>query len=164
MSTSILLKRSDVPNLTPDISEVEIGEITINSFDGKLFTKINRSGAEAIVEIGGGSSDVSELDDLDDVDLSTNPPAVGQLLKWDGNNWVPSDKSDRRYIEDFTAPSGSSGFIISKVFESGDENIFINGILIKPSVYSITTNLNDTTLSFNSDLNEGDWVRAEVFA
>ena len=30
-----------------------------------------------------------ELDDLTDVDLTTNAPAVGQLLIWNGANWIP---------------------------------------------------------------------------
>jgi len=29
------------------------------------------------------------LDDLGDVDTSTAAPAVGEVLKWDGSNWVP---------------------------------------------------------------------------
>jgi hypothetical protein len=31
------------------------------------------------------------IDDLTDVDTTTDAPDVGQVLKWDGTNWVPDD-------------------------------------------------------------------------
>jgi hypothetical protein len=39
----------------------------------------------------GGDSNVVNLDDLGDVDLTTNPPSNGQTLKWDGSTWIPGD-------------------------------------------------------------------------
>lgn len=30
------------------------------------------------------------IDDLDDVDTTTSAPSVGDLLQWDGSNWVPA--------------------------------------------------------------------------
>jgi len=30
------------------------------------------------------------IDDLLDVDTTTTPPSVGDILKWDGSNWVPT--------------------------------------------------------------------------
>ncbi len=34
----------------------------------------------------------SSINNLSDVDVSTNPPSNGQILSWDGSNWVPSNK------------------------------------------------------------------------
>ena len=34
------------------------------------------------------------IDDLTDVDTSTNAPAVGEILIWDGTNWVPESLAD----------------------------------------------------------------------
>ena len=34
------------------------------------------------------------IDDLTDVDTSTNTPAVGEILIWDGTNWVPESLAD----------------------------------------------------------------------
>ena len=42
-----------------------------------------------------GAGDVSSLNDLDDVDTSTNAPSVDQVLVWDGTNWVPGDQSSQ---------------------------------------------------------------------
>ena len=38
---------------------------------------------------GGGGGGAVEIDDLNDVDTETNPPAIGQVLVWNGSNWVP---------------------------------------------------------------------------
>ena len=35
------LKRSDVTGLVPGAAELELGELALNTFDGKLFTKIS---------------------------------------------------------------------------------------------------------------------------
>ncbi len=39
----------------------------------------------------GGGSSVTALDDLSDVDTTTAAPATGDLLEFDGTNWVPVD-------------------------------------------------------------------------
>jgi len=66
MPTKILFKRNDIPTIEPTINEINLGEIAINTHDGKLFTKINQNGNESIVEIGGGGSGgtASELEKI----------------------------------------------------------------------------------------------------
>ena len=51
-----------------------------------------------------GLSVVQSIDDLTDVDTSTTPPGVGQVLKWDGSasKWLPANDS-----------SGSSGITLT---------------------------------------------------
>jgi hypothetical protein len=49
---NILLKRSDVPNLIPDISELSLGELAVNTADGKLYAKTSLQGRESIIGIG----------------------------------------------------------------------------------------------------------------
>ena len=49
-----------------------------------------------------GLSIVQGIDDLSDVDTSTTPPGVGQVLKWDGVQWEPANDS-----------SGSGGITLS---------------------------------------------------
>jgi hypothetical protein len=48
----IKLKRSAVASKAPTITDLELGELAVNTYDGKLFTKKNVGGAESIVEIG----------------------------------------------------------------------------------------------------------------
>jgi hypothetical protein len=51
MANLIKIKRSDVPGKIPQISDLALGELAINTFDGKLYTKKD-DGTEGIVEIG----------------------------------------------------------------------------------------------------------------
>ena len=38
-----------------------------------------------------------QIDDLSDVDVSTNSPVNGQVLKWNGTNWVPANDNNSTY-------------------------------------------------------------------
>ena len=51
MTNTILFKRNNTSGTIPTVSSLELGEIAINTYDGKLFTKIN-DGSESIVEVG----------------------------------------------------------------------------------------------------------------
>lgn len=50
----IKLKRSSVAGKAPVVGDLELGELALNTHDGKLYTKKN-NGTESIVEIGGGA-------------------------------------------------------------------------------------------------------------
>lgn len=53
MSTPIRLKRSAIPNKRPALNDLQIGELALNFYDGKLYTKEQRGeGNLSIVEIG----------------------------------------------------------------------------------------------------------------
>ena len=51
-SPVIKIKRSSVQNNAPTAAQLELGELALNTYDGKLFTEIN-DGSVSIVEIGG---------------------------------------------------------------------------------------------------------------
>ena len=51
MSQVIKLKRSAVPSNVPTTAQLELGEIAINTYDGKMFIKKD-DGFQSIVEIG----------------------------------------------------------------------------------------------------------------
>ena len=44
----------------------------------------------------------SGIDNLTDVDVTTNTPTNGQALGWDGTNWIPTDKSNVQKIDDLS--------------------------------------------------------------
>jgi hypothetical protein len=52
MVTRILHRKSASGGAVPTTAAIQLGEIAINTFDGKLFIKKN-NGVESIVEIGG---------------------------------------------------------------------------------------------------------------
>jgi len=53
MATLMKLKRSAVEGNIPTTSQLELGELALNTYDGKLYTKKNVGGTETVVEIGG---------------------------------------------------------------------------------------------------------------
>ena len=53
MANIVRLKRSAVASAVPTTAQLALGELAINTFDGKLFLKRN-NGTESIVEIGAG--------------------------------------------------------------------------------------------------------------
>ena len=52
MSQTILIKRSSVSGKTPTTAQLSLGELALNTYDGKIFLKKNVLGVESIVEIG----------------------------------------------------------------------------------------------------------------
>ena len=51
MAQTIKLKRSAVSGNTPSTSDLELGEIAINTYDGKVFIKKD-DGSASVVEVG----------------------------------------------------------------------------------------------------------------
>jgi len=56
MSQNIRLKRSAVPGRIPTVEQLELGEIALNTYDGKLYLKQDVNGSEAIVNVGYSAS------------------------------------------------------------------------------------------------------------
>lgn len=52
MASLVKLKRSAVAGKTPLTSDLELGELAVNTFDGKLFTKKD-NGTASVVELNG---------------------------------------------------------------------------------------------------------------
>lgn len=52
MAQQILIKRSSQAGKAPTIAQLALGELAVNTYEGKLFIKKNVSGTETIVEIG----------------------------------------------------------------------------------------------------------------
>ncbi len=92
MAKKITLKRSNVNNKVPTTTDLDLGEVGINTYDGKMFIKKD-DGTASIIEIGY----VKSVDDLTDVDTTTSAPSNGEVLAWDGTNWVPTADSDTTY-------------------------------------------------------------------
>lgn len=52
MANTVLHKRSATASASPAVSDISLGEIAVNTYDGKLFVKKSVSGTESIIEIG----------------------------------------------------------------------------------------------------------------
>lgn len=53
MANTFKLKRSAVQGRVPTVGDLQLGELALNTFDGKLYTKKD-NGTASIVEIGAG--------------------------------------------------------------------------------------------------------------
>ncbi|MCP4928830.1 MAG: hypothetical protein GY918_07220, partial [Gammaproteobacteria bacterium] len=54
MANTITLRRSAVANHVPTTGQLALGELALNTYDGKLFTKVEQNGSASIVELSGG--------------------------------------------------------------------------------------------------------------
>lgn len=55
MTQTIRLKKSDVPDKKPQLNDLVLGELAVNSYDGKIYLKKKQGGVEEIVDIQAGS-------------------------------------------------------------------------------------------------------------
>ena len=185
----ILLKRNGNSGVSPSINEITLGEVVVNTADGKLFTKTLNNGVYDIVEIGGGVSAFSELDDttiinpqdgdyvkfdavsgtwvnessqplnLDALaDVSASNPAVGQVLKWDGTNWVAAN-------DEQGTGTGTGGELVKYIGTiSGNTGYIING-RIDDDIGADAINLGvSATSSGRYSLTEGYYTTASGYA
>jgi len=82
MANLIKLKRSAVAAKVPAVGDLELGELALNTYDGKLYTKKD-SGTASIVELSAtrvGSSSTG----LRNITTSTSDPSGGS----DGDIWI----------------------------------------------------------------------------
>ena len=143
MSTAIINKKTAVSGRAPSTSQLEYGEIAINTVDGKLFFKYDPGAGDQIATI----TEVTSIDDLSDVDTSTTAPTTGQALVWDGAKWEPStiagsgsvSYAEQNIVSDtYTGDGSTTDFTVSLLPNSEDHVIVsINGIVQDPSTYSL---------------------------
>lgn len=104
--------RDDGSTFTVDFSslfdDTNLARIVSGSFDNgtKLIT-LTRDNATTIDIDLTSLSTVGSIDDLSDVDTSTNAPNIGDFLEWDGRNWVPSPIENDYTIFPIWAEEGS---------------------------------------------------------
>ena len=88
MSQKILLKRSSIPNSIPDTSELALGELAINTHEGKIYLKREINNVETIIDPAKNAINSSNLGELKDI--SVNNIIDGEFLTWDDQSqkWV----------------------------------------------------------------------------
>lgn len=84
MAQTVILKRSAVPGKVPTTSDLGLGELAVNTHDGKLYLKRD-NGTAAVIEIGagagGGSGDVSGPVSSAHHRLATFSGTTGKLIQ-----------------------------------------------------------------------------------
>lgn len=68
VANTVKLKRSSVQGKVPLVSDLQLGELAVNTYDGKLYLKKNVGGTESIVDVSSGLSAAEILTLLKTVD------------------------------------------------------------------------------------------------
>ena len=107
------------------------------------FVKVNSAATGLEFVAGIQSSDLSaiSINSLSDVDTATAAPSVGQVLKWNGTNWVPAAD----------ATSGGAG-TNADTLDGFDSTYFLNyqNLTNQPSIPTTFVALTDTPANYTS--------------
>lgn len=112
MPNTLRLKRSAVASKVPVVGDLQLGELAINTFDGKLFLKKD-NGTASIVEIGAGGGGAS-------VTISDTAPASPTA----GNLWWRSSEG-QLYI--YYNDGNTSQWVIANAFVGGSAYLPLTG-------------------------------------
>jgi hypothetical protein len=84
MNTTIKHKRSNIAGAAPDTSNLELGEIAINTTDGRIFIKKEINSVESVVEIGQDWASLATLWDNTPTKINdaTVNGSVGSVYKY----------------------------------------------------------------------------------
>ena len=108
MANTIKLRRSATSGAVPTTGQLALGELAMNTFDGKLFIKTDQSGTESIAEIGAGGSTIT---------IASTPPGspdVGDIY-WDdvdGSAYIYYDDSNTQQWVSLSAASATAPSVI----------------------------------------------------
>ena len=136
MAQTIKLKRSSVAGRAPTVNDLELGEVAINTYDGKMYIKKDVGGTETIVEIGAGGG------------------ATLQNTTW--KEYVYTATSGQ------TAFSGADDNGQTLTYLSNFIQVFLNGVLLESG--TDYTQTDSTTLTLVNGAALGDIIQIAVFA
>ena len=109
--SDIRLRRSAISGAIPATSALNLGELALNTYDGKLYMKKDVGGTETIVEIGGGG---------------TSQDAVWREYTYT----VTTGRTS------FSGPDDNSNTL---AYSTGYIQVFFNGVLLDSTDYTATT-------------------------
>lgn len=110
MANTIQLRRSATANAVPTTSQLALGELAINTYDGKLYLKKNVSGVETIVDVtgsGGASISISDTAPSSPVNGSLWWNSTIGVLKIYYNDGTSSQWVDASYNADSISTQSS---------------------------------------------------------
>ena len=128
-SPQIRIKRTAVAGRIPTTAQLELGELAINTTDGKLFLKKLYNNVESIIDVGSattlaGNNGEFQFNDNGSYGASPN-------LSWDGVNVTATDL---KLVGTLTAngSTGASGYVLAST-GSGVQWIQMPGLQLFPT-------------------------------
>jgi hypothetical protein len=182
MATRIKIKRSAVPGAKPQLYDLNLGELALNSYDGKLFFKKNVSGTESLVTLSNNYADLTNKPVLDLnslTNVSVSGLTSGQVLKWNGSAWTNTIQSVNQSVflyQDgplkiktgsirWYAPNPLIVYqIIGRLAISADDYISVDTRLnnITTSTLTILANTDKTEINVNIIMAVDDYLNVDV--
>ena len=159
MASILKIKRSAVQGKEPTSSDLELGELALNTRDGKIFS----SDGSSVFEIGSNNA-ISKIGTLtvgntNPFTFPTSDGLASQILETDGSgnlSWSDKDSLTRKSFNQFNFTSSNN----QTVFEGADDfgktlvhdktnlTVHLNGILLKANTdYTYTSNTSSITLA-----------------
>lgn len=144
MAQTIKLKRSSVSGNVPTTAQLDLGELAINTYDGKIFIKKD-NGTASVVQVGTNS-----LLDLTDV---VGDGSSGQVLTTNGSGsfsftTVSGGGGGEAAAYSRTVVSASAGQTVFPVtYSIGFVDVYLNGVKLILSTDFTATNGSSVTLA-----------------
>lgn len=146
MDSKVVLKRSNVAGKKPETTDVDFGELAINTNDGRAYVKKDDGSGEVIVDIGSNT-----LVNLEDTEITE--PVDGACIRYDLENsvWIDNDPmiievpEYTRDLLDFSSAGAAQDQVL----------IYIDGKWT-PSDIVLADTLEGLTDTNVSGVNEGD--------
>ena len=128
MSTLIKLKRSAVAGRIPTTSNLELGELAINTADGKIYIKRDNSGVESIIEFSASPDDLLTL--LKTVDGAGSGLDADLLDNLNSTQFLRSDEDDTMagslIVQGNLTVSGNTTYVNTETIQLADNIITLN--------------------------------------
>lgn len=174
MSNTVVLKRSAVQGKTPTTSDLALGELALNTYDGNLFFKKD-SGTASIVSV----ATLTGTQTLTNKTLSS--PVItgtltaggttgtnGQLLASTGSGlqWVTRDVSTLDSLTDVTISSATSGQVLTytgSAWINADSNATVTSAVFATNAQSDLGSVDDATLYASEDLGLITDVASQIY-
>jgi len=149
MPNTIQLRRSATANAVPTTAQLALGELAINTTDGKLYLKKNVSGTESIVEIGAGGASISVSD------TAPSSPGNGSLW-WNSTVGVLkiyyNDGTSSQWVDAYATPVGvtSGGVAYPQNVQNGNYTLVLGDA--GKHIYSSNTGAQTITIPTNASV------------
>ena len=129
-NTNIKLRRSATAGAQPTTSQLDLGELALNTYDGKVYMKKSVSGTDSVVEVGSSEAVASD---------------ILREYQYDGSDGASSN----------TVFSGSDNNSNTLSYTVGALQVYLNGVLLQPTTDYTASTSNSITLvnaAANADL------------
>jgi len=178
--SDIRLRRSAVSGSVPSTADLNLGELAINTYDGKLFLKKDVTGTETVVEVGGNKFGTIAVSGQSDIvadstnDTLTFAAGSGMTITTDASTDTITLTSSgassqsavwKEYV--YTATSGQTSFSGTDdnsntlSYVAGYLQVFLNGVLLDNGTDYTATN--GTSVVLVNGASASDLVQIATF-